>query len=167
MPIGEKAHLEWRRFDDFSTERLYDMLRFRQAIFVVEQASPFPDLDGLDQHAHHLLLGMGDGALAGYARLIPSPAESRVAIGRVAVAARWRRRGLARLILREALSRCCRDYPDHLIALSAQTHLVPFYQSFGFRAISPPADDYGIPHVEMELSPANPPSDKQPRGPDI
>lgn len=153
MAKGGEAHLEWLGFDEFSAARLYEMLRFRQAIFVVEQASPFPDLDGLDQRACHLLLHLG-GTLAGYARLIPDPAENRVAIGRVAVAAFWRRQGFGRLIMREALARCRRDYPAFPIALSAQSPLVPFYRSFGFRAVSTPVMDYGIPHVEMALHPA-------------
>lgn len=154
MATDEEAHLEWRGFDEFPAARLYEMLRFRQTIFVVEQASPFPDLDGLDRRAHHLLLHL-KGALAGYARLIPDPAERRVAIGRVAVALPWRRQGFGRMIMREALARCRRDYPECPIALSAQSHLVPFYRSFGFRAISTPVLDYGIAHVEMALRPAD------------
>lgn len=152
MSKDDSARLEWRGFDELSAARLYEMLRFRQTIFVVEQASPFPDLDGFDRRAHHLLLHL-EGALAGYARVIPDPEEGRMAIGRVAVAAPWRRQGFGRLIMREALARCRRDDPDCLIALSAQSHLVPFYRSFGFRAVSPPALDYGIAHVEMELRP--------------
>jgi ElaA protein len=143
--IGELA---WHRFGDFSAVQLYELLDFRQAIFVVEQASPFPDLDGLDQQAHHLLL-RADGALVGYLRLIPYPAEGRIAIGRVAVAAPLRQRGIARRLMVEALARCRRDYPDCPIALSAQTHLIPFYQSLGFCAVSQPSVDYGISHVEM------------------
>ena len=86
---------KWYGFGDFSAALLYEALRFRQAIFVVEQRSPFPDLDGFDQRAHHLLLRV-DGELAGYLRLIPYPSERRVAIGRVAVAAALRRHRLAR-----------------------------------------------------------------------
>jgi ElaA protein len=147
-----RVQLEWRDFGDCSAAALYDMLRFRQAIFIVEQASPFADLDGHDHHAHHLLLRI-DGALTGYARVILAAAARRVAIGRVAVAERWRRRGLARTIMQEALARCRRDYPGLPVALSAQTYLLPFYRSLGFHAVSGPALDYGIEHVEMERRP--------------
>src|SRR5216683_8228047 len=108
MEIGDRARLEWHDFGDLSAALLYEVLRFRQAIFVVEQASPFPDLDGHDAYAHHLSLRV-DGELAGYLRLIPYPGEARVAIGRVAVAAPWRRRGLARMMMAEALARGARD----------------------------------------------------------
>jgi ElaA protein len=142
----------WHRFGDFSATQLYELLRFRQAIFVVEQASPYPDLDGRDQEAEHLLL-RADGLLAGCLRLIPYRDEGRVAIGRVAVVDAGRRQGLARLMMREALDRCRRDYRDCAVTLAAQTYLVPFYESLGFGATTSPYDDYGAPHVDMALLP--------------
>lgn len=148
MEIGKRASLQWVSFGEFSTALLYEVLRFRQAIFVVEQRSPYPDLDGQDESARHLLLRV-EGELAGYLRLIPNPDATRVAIGRVAVAAPLRRRGLARLLMTEALARCRQDYPDCARTLSAQAHLASFYESFGFRATSPLYDDYGVPHVDM------------------
>ena len=148
MKIDDRARLQWRPFGDFSAALLYEVLRFRQAIFVVEQASAFPDLDGEDERAHHLLLRL-DERLAGYLRLIPHPGDARVAIGRVAVAAAQRRQGLARVLMANALARCHEDYPQCAISLSAQVYLAPFYESLGFRAISTPFDDYGVLHVEM------------------
>ena len=148
MHSEDGPRLEWLRFADFSAVLLYEILRFRQAIFVVEQSSAYPDLDGIDQGAHHLLLRI-DGTLAGYLRLVPFSDRQRVAIGRVAVAAAQRRQGLAREMMREALARCRRDLPGATIAVSAQTYLAPFYASLGFRPISEPYDDYGVPHVDM------------------
>jgi ElaA protein len=48
-----------------------------------------------------------------------------------------------------ALKRCAADYPGRPVAVSAQTYLEPFYRSFGFAAVSPPYDDYGVPHIDM------------------
>jgi ElaA protein len=151
VEIGDRARLDWCRFGDFSAALLYEALRFRQAIFVVEQGSPYPDLDGQDERAHHLLLRV-DGALSGYVRLIPYPDDARIAIGRVAVAAPLRRQGLARHMMAEALARCPRDFPDCTVTLTAQTYLVPFYESLGFRTTSAPYDDYGLRHVDMTQS---------------
>ena len=125
----------WQRFDELSAPALYELLRFRQQIFVVEQRSPYPDLDGLDQRAAHLLLRVG-GELAGCLRLLP-PAEITLPIwiGRVAVAAEHRRRGLGRRLMAEALSFCRQHYSGQPIGLSAQLHLARFYQSFGFIAV--------------------------------
>ena len=151
MEIGDRARLQWVSFGDFSTELLYEALRFRQAIFVVEQASPYSDLDGLDERAEHLLLRV-DEALAGYLRLIPFPGDKRVTVGRVAVAAPYRGQGFARRLMEEALARCREAYSDGAVTLSAQTHLAPFYETLGFRTTSVPYDDYGVPHVDMVRS---------------
>ena len=151
MQSGEpELDIAWHRFGDFSAAQLYELLRFRQAVFVVEQSSPYPDLDGRDEEALHLLL-RADGNLAGCLRLIPYLDEKRVAIGRVAVGPAWRRRGLARLMMAEALARCGREHADWAVTLGAQSYLVPFYQSLGFHATTSPYDDYGVPHVDMAL----------------
>ena len=137
---------EWDRFDQLSADQLYELLRFRQRIFVVEQASPYPDLDGLDQGAWHLLL-RSEGELAGYARLI----TSSLRIGRVAVALPLRGHGLGRRLIDEALRFCRERYPPQDIVLAAQLNLVTFYERFGFAVTSEPYDDFGIGHVEMSL----------------
>jgi ElaA protein len=146
----DPTRLEWLGFADFSAALLYEVLRFRQAIFVVEQGCAYPDLDEHDLSAHQLLLRNG-GGLAGCLRLIPFPDEARVAIGRVAVAEPLRRQGLARSLMAEALARCRRDYPDCAVTLIGQTYLTPFYESLGFAVTSAPYDDYGLSHVHMAL----------------
>ena len=93
--------MEWQRFEELTPDKLYELLRFRQAIFVVEQGSPYPDLDGLDRGAWHLLLRV-NGALTGYLRLIPAPPPVR--IGRVTVAVSMRGRGLGHRLMEEALA---------------------------------------------------------------
>jgi ElaA protein len=154
---GDHASLQWYRFGELSPALLYEVLRFRQAIFVVEQRCAYPDLDGLDQQALHLLLRLGGesgGGLAGCLRLIPFPEEARVKIGRVAVAETLRGQGLARRLMREALARCRRDYSEWAVMLSGQTYLAPFYESLGFTVTSAPYDDYGLSHVDMALVPS-------------
>jgi len=137
--------LEWQDFDRLSAAGLYELLRFRQAIFVVEQRCPYPDLDGLDMAATHLLLRC-EGELGGCLRLVPPPS---LRIGRVAVAAALRGRGLARTLMREALARCAARWPAESIALTAQLPLKGFYESLGFAAVSPPFDDFGLRHIDM------------------
>jgi ElaA protein len=156
---GDAPTIEWYRFGDLSPALLYEVLRFRQGIFVVEQSCAFPDLDGRDQRAHHLLLRV-DGELAGCLRLIPSADEARVAIGRVAVAQPAQRRGFARSLMMEALARCRRDHPDCTVTLTGQTYLAPFYETLGFAVTSAPYDDYGLSHVDMTLIPSPAPRER-------
>jgi ElaA protein len=146
VKIAAELSLEWHRWSELTAPRLYELLRFRQAIFVVEQASPYPDLDGRDARAQHLLVRAGD-ELIGCLRLIePDPL---VRIGRVAVKAGRRGQGLARVMMEAALQRAAEVYPHRDVALGAQTYLEPFYRSLGFVASSAPYDDYGVPHIDM------------------
>jgi ElaA protein len=146
--VMPEVAIGWRRFAALTVDELYELLRFRQSIFVVEQRCPYPDLDGLDQSAWHLLARI-DGALAGSLRLIPRPLR----IGRVAVAAPLRRQGLARRLMSEALLFCREHYPGVPVALTAQTYLESFYRSFGFERTGDPFDDFGLTHVDMMLRP--------------
>jgi ElaA protein len=143
------ARLAVRGFAELSADELYKLLRFRQAIFVVEQRSPYPDLDGLDQSALHFLL-RNEGALVGCLRLVvPGDATAPVVLGRIAVLASHRGRGLATGLVEAALRFCRERYPDHSLRLSAQCHLAHFYERFGFAAAGLPFDDFGVRHVEM------------------
>jgi ElaA protein len=141
-----KIATQWQRFEQLSAAEVYEILRFRQSIFVVEQRSPYPDLDGLDQNAWHLL-GRVDGDLASYLRLVLAPLR----IGRVAVAAHLRRHGLGRQLMAEALRFCHELNPDQTIVLASQLALVPFYENFGFAVVSEPYDDFGVLHADMQL----------------
>jgi ElaA protein len=142
---------KWRRFDELTAGELYELLRFRQSIFVVEQACAYPDLDGLDLSAWHLLARL-EGELIGYLRLMPiTGLPPLLRIGRVAVSPPLRRGGLGRMLMQKALILCHERFPLRAIALGAQVPLVPFYESFGFATTSEPYDDFGVAHVEMAL----------------
>ena len=146
-----KIQTKWQRFDELTTDKLYELLRFRQN--VVEQHSPYPDLDDLDQSAWHLVARL-ESELAGYLRLMPMRSSPPlVRIGRVAVAAHLRRLGVGRVLTEEALLFSCRHYAGRWIVLSAQLRLVPFYERFGFAPTSEPFDDFGISHIEMVRAP--------------
>lgn len=138
--------LEWRRWADLSAAQLYELLRFRQAIFVVEQASAYPDLDGHDARAEHLLARRGS-ELVGCLRLVePDPL---LRIGRLAILPAERGHGLGRVMMEAALQRAAEGYPHRDVALSAQAYLEPFYRSLGFFAVSAPYDDHGVTHIDM------------------
>jgi ElaA protein len=153
MEPPESIDLVWREWAELSPADLYELLQFRQAIFVVEQASPYPDLDGRDGEARHLTLRC-DGALIGYLRLIAPSADEippRVRIGRVSVAPDERGSGYARLMMDEALRLAAALYPESDIEIGAQSHLETFYRSLGFTPSSSPYDDFGVPHIDLVL----------------
>lgn len=146
MEHRPEPHVQWQDFAAFSAADLYELLRFRQAVFVVEQASPYADLDGIDPVARHLTVRV-ESELIGCLRLYRQDRQAH--IGRLAVAPAWRRRGLGQRLMVEALAACRRDFPGLAIALSAQAYLRRFYEGFGFVAISGEYDDAGVPHIDM------------------
>jgi ElaA protein len=131
-------------FDDLDTRTAYELWRLRQQVFVVEQASPYPDLDGrdLEPTTRHLLL-LEDERLVGCLRLLDDGDALR--IGRVVVTASARGRGRASLLMDEAM----RLVGDRAVRLDAQTGLTAFYASYGFEVTGPEFDDDGVLHVPM------------------
>lgn len=94
--LMETMDLAWgiKAFPELTTQGLYDILRLRSEVFVVEQNCFYQDPDGIDQRAWHLTGRTQDGELACYLRLIP-PGGSHGdfgSLGRVVVAKRFRAR---------------------------------------------------------------------------
>ena len=142
----------WLRFEDFTTAELYAVLGLRQRVFVVEQASPYLDVDGRDPEADHLLLTDGDGALLGTLRVFgPGIVGEAASLGRVVVSEAARGRGLGRVLVAEGLRFLAGRHPGADVLIGAQEHLRHFYGSFGFVPVGEAYDDAGIPHVDMLL----------------
>ena len=146
--------LQWRwlKLEQMEPFLLYDMLAMREAIFVVEQACIYHELDGLDKVAEHLL-AVDNGEVIACLRLLPPTAEeARVRIGRVAVTPAWRKKGMARLMMRRAVAQARRHHPSSGICLNAQTYLRDFYLSLGFEVYGDEYLEDGIPHIPMQYS---------------
>ncbi len=134
-------------FEALDISAAYEVWRLRQQVFVVEQACPYPDLDGRDDEpgTRHVLLR--DGVrLVGYARVLDDGATWR--IGRVVLAEEARGRGLADTLMQTALDVC----PDRDIVLDAQTPLAPWYEKFGFEITGEEFLEDGILHLPMRLT---------------
>jgi ElaA protein len=126
--------------------RLYDLLRLRVDVFVVEQDCPYPELDGRDVEPDALLLwAEEDDQVLATVRLLVDHDADGLRIGRVATAPTARGRGLAADLMRLALERCA----GRLVRLDAQAHLEGWYARFGFVVDGPGFVEDGIPHVPM------------------
>lgn len=145
------AQLRWdaRSFDQLDVPALHDLLRLRVDAFVVEQACAYPELDGLDPQAIHLLGFNAENDLVAYCRILPPQADGMPHIGRVVVAAPFRRQGLGRRLMNEAIRTAQHHYRSPRSAVAAQTHLQEFYESLGYGVVGPEYSMDGIPHINM------------------
>lgn len=136
-------------FDDLPARTAYDVWRLRQQVFVVEQDCPYPDLDGRDLEPttrHVVLLGEDaepDEHVVGTLRVLDDGDWAR--IGRVVVAPAARGRGLATVLMDEAMAVC----GDREVRLDAQTGLTGFYEGYDFEVTGPEFDEDGVMHVPM------------------
>ncbi len=145
--------LTWKTlpFAQLTTFQLYELMRLRVDVFVVEQVCPYPELDGKDtlEGVYHLL-GYQENELVACARLLPAGTTyDNVSIGRVITKQNSRGDGLGHKLLGEALANCERLWPGRTIDIGAQEHLSQFYANHGFTVISDSYLEDGIPHVDM------------------
>jgi ElaA protein len=140
---------EIKIFDELSTSELYDLLRLRAEVFIVEQQCAYQDLDGKDQRALHIL-GKNEDELQAYARVFePGFYFKEASIGRIVVAPRYRSGGLGREIVLEAEKAIVRFYGGGPVKLSAQSYLKKFYTELGYRSLGEEYLEDGIPHIGM------------------
>jgi ElaA protein len=145
-----------KHFNELSLEQLYDLLKLRIDIFVVEQTCFYPDLDGdknqLDRDSETLhVLGYQNNVLVAYLRILAKGQsyENYVSIGRVAIAEEARGTGLGHKLMHEALNLCQQYFAEQNIKISAQEHLINFYQQHDFKQVSEMYLEDDIPHVAM------------------
>ncbi|NOU50841.1 GNAT family N-acetyltransferase [Pseudoalteromonas sp. JBTF-M23] len=145
--------MQWwvKAFSDLDTNMLFELLKARVDVFVVEQQCPYPELDETDRHSDtkHLILIKHDNICA-YARVYEKSA-SECAIGRVLIVKSERGKGLAKALMCKALEVCEAHFPERDIVLSAQVYLVAFYRSLGFICQGNEYLEDGIPHQDMRL----------------
>lgn len=154
MSHANPAPLRWRvyRWNEWTNDQLYEAMRLRSQIFVVEQNCVFPDMDGIDPSCEHLCGTDAAGQLMAYSRLLPPGLKSpEASIGRVVVHEAMRGQAVGRQLMQESLAACRARYPQTPIRIGAQQHLERFYGSFGFVTISAPYLEDGIWHVDMRV----------------
>ncbi|HLV51542.1 MAG TPA: GNAT family N-acetyltransferase [Flavobacterium sp.] len=141
--------IEIKTFEELSKNQLYDILQLRSEVFVVEQDCVYQDVDGKDERALHIL-GFEEGKLVAYARCFqPGDYFDEASIGRVLVRENYRKLGYGHKITEAAIEAIKTKYKADKIKISAQTYLVIFYESHGFKTFGDRYLEDGIPHIAM------------------
>ena len=144
--------LEWKtkRFETLSLDELYQMLKLRSEVFVVEQNCVYLDIDDKDKKALHLF-GTHQGKIIAYARLFkPNDYFEEASIGRVVVHADGRNKKIGHVLMREAIESIRHYFREHKITISAQLYLKNFYESHEFIQTSDVYLEDDIPHIQMK-----------------
>ena len=137
-------------FETLSVNELYDILKLRSEIFVVEQNCVYLDIDGKDKLALHLF-GEFDGKIVAYSRLFKSGiCYENSSIGRVVVDANYRDKKWGHDLMREAIAGIKNHFGESKITISGQLYLKKFYESHGFVQTSEMYLEDDIPHIEMK-----------------
>lgn len=142
-------------FSQLSVDDLYQILRLRSEVFVVEQQCAYQDLDEMDQQAWHLMGTSADYGLVAYARILQPEqcGQTECSIGRVVVKYALRKEKLGQQLMQHAIQFAKDQYPQHPIKISAQTYLTAFYQGLGFVNTGDFYLEDDIPHQSMVYQP--------------
>lgn len=146
--------MEWifKSFDELTNEELYDILKLRFEVFVIEQNCLDIDPDGKDKVSMHLMLE-DDGKIIGCARILPPKVSyDEPSIGRIALDKSYRGTGLGREIVQKCIDFIHNIMKIREIRISGQAYLLDFYKSFGFVVTESPYLEDKIPHYQMLLS---------------
>jgi ElaA protein len=144
MTLHATLRREWAA--DLTPQQLYDLLRLRVDVFVVEQKCPYPELDDRDltPSTRHFWLAGDDGRVLATLRLLEDKPDS-FRIGRVCTAADARGNGLSGRLMEAAVA----EIGDAPSVLDAQVAVKDFYARFGYVSEGEEFLEDGIPHIVM------------------
>ena len=146
--------IKWvtKKFEALSVVELYQILRLRSEIFVVEQNCVYQDLDNKDQKALHLF-GEYDGKIIAYSRLFKAGDYfDCTSIGRVVVDENYRDKKFGHDLIKQGIAEIRNHFNEENITISAQLYLKKFYELHGFIQTSEMYLEDDIPHIEMKIT---------------
>ena len=140
--------LRVKHFNELTVCELYEILRAREEILVLEKGMTCRDIDGDDYNCLHIFFENG-GKLAAYLRA-QGLDDGRVKIGRVLTLTHGL--GLGRALMSGAVSVIRERMEAKKVLVHAQCDAVPYYTKMGFIPISGEYVEEGVPHISMELT---------------
>ena len=140
-------------FAELTPFELYALLRLRSEVFVVEQQCIFLDMDDKDQVCHHLMGYIGEDLAVSVRVVPPGISYTEPSIGRVVSSPKYRRIGLGKTLMQQAIEVTEALYGKVPIKIGAQQYLERFYSALGFVTCSEMYLEDDIPHVKMRRTP--------------
>ena len=135
-----------KHFTQLSTDELYELLKLRSAVFVVEQTCIYQDIDGKDKDAFHVFAKDEKGEIKACLRFFEKDGDTAY-MGRVITVDRGT--GMGAKLLKAGIEAVKANTDKKQIYLEAQSYAVGFYEKAGFAVIGEEFDEDGIPHKPM------------------
>ena len=135
-----------KSFSELSGREVYDILKARMKVFLLEQNIVCLDTDDVDKEALHCYLEE-EGEIAAYLRAFYSSSDT-VVIGRVLSISHGK--GHGRQLLEKSLEAIKEKMPCKEVRLHSQVQAAEFYRKFGFYEIGEEFLEEGVPHIEMK-----------------
>ena len=146
--------MDWsiKKFDNLKLTELYDLLKLRSSVFVVEQECAYQDLDDNDRHATHLM-GYQKSKMVAYSRIFPPGVFEKhfSRIGRIVTKKQNRGNGIGSSLVQKSIEYCREQFGHRVIKISAQVYLKNFYERLGFVEKGKIYLEDGIPHCSMYI----------------
>ncbi len=122
-----------KTFDELTTRELYEILRLRSAVFIVEQGGRYQDLDGIDYHSVHIFYENEQQEVLGCIRVFPKEDEpGTVQLGRLVT--RDRKTGLGSRLMADAIRIARERFGAKEVYLTGRASALGFYEKCGFRS---------------------------------
>ncbi len=136
-------------FDELNTKELYEILKARAEIFIMEQNIHYQDMDDIDYRSLHCFFIDNDKVSAYLRAFYADETCDTIKIGRVLTLQHGN--GLGRKLMNDSIQAIKLRTKCSKICMDAQKHAVGFYEKFGFKVVSDDFLEEGVVHVSMEL----------------
>jgi len=138
-----------KEYEHLTKDELYEILRLRAEVFIVEQNCVYQDIDNKDQKAIHIL-GYKKNKIIAYTRIFKAGDYFKNAsIGRVLVIEKERHNKYGFQLIETSIMAINIHFKEFKIDISAQEHLEFFYNNLGFLKIGDSYLEDGIDHIKM------------------
>ena len=137
-----------KSFQELTNKEVYELLKLRSEVFVMEQGCHYLDPDGTDCSSIHIFIKNDDESIAACTRLFPEEEKGVWHVGRVIATSRGK--GVGKMIM-DATAEAAKRQGASCLRLEGQVRVIGFYEKCGYKVCSEPFDEAGIPHVKMEM----------------
>ncbi len=136
-----------KKFSELTVSELYEILKSRTEVFLLEQKIICQDMDDVDYDCLHCFISDGKRVQACLRAFLSGDGE--VTIGRVV--SLEHKKGLGRELMQKSIEEIKKNFSCEKLVVHAQKQAEGYYEKMGFTTVSGEFMEENIPHVMMEM----------------